>query len=193
MRTASYLLSKTFVVLLAFLVTGCGTIKAYPGPERPEHELAIITRSCMSAGELGNSYLDGIEFCSNDIAVLPGEHKLSASRIMKGQPYNCRSYDRFDSAGYDTCRDEREEEIRKGRSARSCDTYSYTKTVTECMVEHTEYSCNEALNLRAGGRYSLVAEPNDLERGLTLFSSTGERPRHLSCIYRSTWTTNQEM
>lgn len=141
--------------LLICVLSSCGPIKAYPGNELPLSQVAVVTTSCMGESSLHHLRLDGTEFCFRDIAVLPGTHRFEVGREDRSAPFDCYTRDEFDSSGYASCRDDREEDIRKDRSPRDCYESDYHHDVTYCTVTHTYYRCTLDTGLDAGKTYEV--------------------------------------
>ncbi len=78
--------SKLLPILFFFAVfiTGCTPIKMYPGPERPDSELAIIMFKphSIDGQELPSRSLS--TFWSREIQVLPGIHEFTLRQGFRG-------------------------------------------------------------------------------------------------------------
>jgi hypothetical protein len=97
-----------FIILLSFFCLACAPRQGYPGPERPLSEVSVIRRGSLSSDILfGSGSVDGLEFNSFGVAVLPGRHTVAVKWRLKGPKLSCESYGDFDSSGYDYCRERR--------------------------------------------------------------------------------------
>ncbi len=85
-RLAGFIL----LLIITIVVSGCGTMKAYPGPELPREQLAIIKEGAADFKILGRTSViairavDGLKRGHGDetIAIKPGRHNLSVQLVL---------------------------------------------------------------------------------------------------------------
>ena len=70
--------SAALLLLTAFAVSGCGTMKAYSGPELPPEEIAFIKPERSLGSRVTITSVDGkkADFGNNSYSVKPGRHEL---------------------------------------------------------------------------------------------------------------------
>ena len=75
--------SAALSLLIAVAVSGCGTMKAYSGPELPPEEIAVIKPERMLGQRVTITSVDGKEadFGINSFAVKPGRHEVAVNTV----------------------------------------------------------------------------------------------------------------
>jgi hypothetical protein len=145
---------NALVIILALLTAGCSATRLYPGPERPDSEISLIT---LTDGSLT---LDGVaEGLGDGFKVLPGEHAFSFSIAfsdpLPGVP--CRIEPRFDSYGYEACMHKREKDLAKdGYSDHTCHRWEYTERYRICLENVYSGSCQGSISTSPGAEYTLA-------------------------------------
>lgn len=182
-------LSCAILALLTLISTACGRILLYSGPELPDDRVAILSRpfGAYSLAELSSTYIDGVGFEFKEVAALPGDHVVEATRVIKGRPYDCSSRQEFDTSGYDSCRDEREKDIINGKHPGECYTSTYTTTVTECTVPYTQYVCSAKVRLSPNEKYTFRSQGAGVAP-MQLYGERSGKSQNLPCREGSSWT-----
>lgn len=67
------------IALLLVSLSGCGTMKAYEGPELPQSQVAILKGTELFAYHVKPMFIDGkpTYLMKNKVAVLPGRHVVT--------------------------------------------------------------------------------------------------------------------
>jgi len=134
--------------------TGCSPRQGYPGPERPLSEVAVISPGSFSSDVLyGSANVDGMDFRSNGIALLPGSHKVTVSWRLKGPKLSCEKTSDFDSWGFNSCR---KQERKRNRSEQNCSCWDYVSVTEVCQHEVVPVTCADKIDMEAGVEYELV-------------------------------------
>jgi hypothetical protein len=188
----SIILRRVCTFALLLVLSGCGTVRLYEGPSRGEENVAILTRKCITSSVtgLGDSYLDGVLFCLDDIEMLPGDHHLRVFRDEKGTPYDCHVNEEFDSYGWNNCLNEQREAAAKGQSYAGCYTSTYTKVVTNCAVPRTRHTCEQHIQFRAGTHYVLKSGGSG-NAPMLVYNDHGGEPITVPCILTNNWVTRE--
>lgn len=185
---------KQFVASISLLLalSGCGTIRLYEGPARADEDVALLTRKCVwsSPGGLGDSYLDGVLFCMDDVEMLPGHHHLRVFRDEKGAAYDCTVDESFDSYGWQNCLNEQQRAAAKGKSFAGCYTSTYTRITTNCAVPRTRHTCEQYVQFSAGTRY--VLQSGGIGNApMLVYSDNDVEPIRIPCILTHNWVTRE--
>jgi len=149
---------------LALLVGGvlgalvaCTPIKGYPGLERPQEEVALVT---VASNYINRAVTEGREFGAAGIRLLPGSHHFELSASHGEPPYGCRPYTIVDTYGFDRCQKEREADFRKGKKdPKDCLLSTYTKHRRTCLRDYRDSACEIILSLLPGKEYELEVPP----------------------------------
>jgi hypothetical protein len=179
------------------MLSGCGAIKAYPGPELPDDQLSLLrVQQPIFAAYAGSINLTpkafnlfGSNLNSDVVKVLPGEYPLRVTRQWR-EPSDCYERQEFDSSSYDSCLRLRDENLRKGKYASSCYVADFTKLIQNCEVKKTYYSCEKTVPLKANTRYTI--EDIGGKEGLMRLVPSDGSPVKLPCKYHSDETVRED-
>jgi hypothetical protein len=121
-----------------------------PGPERPDTEISKIAPDFNPPeATLRDAVLDGIDFDSLGIAVLPGTHQLYVTWGARGRKLDCDRFSEFDDSGYESCLDDR-------KRRKDCSCWDYVEIEERCTYEVVELECQKSITTAAGRSYAIV-------------------------------------
>lgn len=179
------MVDKIWISILLLLLSACGPIQGYPGPELPPERIATIKKQ----GDIYQTFVDGQSFTGRGITVLPGRHRLETTRRAVGEGYDCRRSEEFDSYGYESCRDRRDEAIRDHKDPPSCSVSSYTTVYHDCYYDYARHFCQADVTLKAGQLYFVKDHVRNFDVNPMYFSNqAGGEAVTLSCKFDSKWT-----
>ena len=155
MRTQSKIV--TIILCAVLMLTACGPIKGYPGPERPQNEVSVIT--WRNSYEVFKIVVDHQAYERNDyslnmmkrgIGVLPGLHSVSfvAEGYIDSPP--CQLYVSHSSprTDYESCENEGVEMSKCYRTK--------TDTTYVCNVPVLRGACQGQFTTEAGKTYTIT-------------------------------------
>ncbi len=176
------------LVGLVFLsiLPGCFATKGYPGPERPDEELIILTVDNESDWiNLDDAYANGVNFGMGGIKLLPGKQEFSLNVDVKEPPENCHSYSSMNYSSYEECL--------KKRSG--CDCFDYLSIYRRCDRRVRNGNCGGVVVGTAGKQYQVVLRrkgPHKVDSHIVERNST-KRAGQVSCdIYGAESTETEE-
>ena len=145
-----WLFRACLLVSLAVSETSCAPTKGYPGPELPDEQLSIIYTSYdANSIAIGEAAMNGIEFGSSGIKVLPGAQDFEMEIAVKQPPHHCYSYPDFDHYGYNEC-------LKKAsKKYQACDCWDYLSVYQNCYREVHDGTCRGTVNTVAGRQYDI--------------------------------------
>lgn len=180
--------------LLAGL-SACAPIRGYSGPERPKEQIAIVS---FAAGNITRAIVQGQEFGTTGISLLPGTYAFEMA-VSHGQPpYHCHPYTTLDTYGFDQCQKTRADDLRKGKKRpRECSLTAYTQQRQTCWRDYRDAHCTVTLILEPGMAYELEVPPSIVEppRALAATLVDGQRlrlPTHGACTVVGTRTEQED-
>ena len=142
------LLKISLFPALALVLTHCSPVKGYVGPELPDTSLSIITVEYDSnSTEFKNAEINGIEFGTAGIKVLPGEQIFEIEVGFKDRPQGCRAYAELNNYSYNQCLDKKE--------SYKCDCWDFLETHERCYRQIHDNVCRGDMRTGAGGQYEI--------------------------------------
>lgn len=143
------------LLCVTFFNTACAPIKGYPGPERPDQELAILEWELDSQNiEVANATTAGVEFSSSGIKLLPGPNRLSFGVTVKGYRHSCDTYGDMNYSSYEDCMDD----VDKGKK-KSCNCWDYLTVRRKCYRTGYDGACSGDYQTKIGMKYQIRVRP----------------------------------
>jgi hypothetical protein len=171
-------------VVNLFIVSGCGPIKGYPGPDRPSFELVTIATSSTSARNLTLCEVDGIAFAARPVQILPGHHLLRTQLKKFGIGENCGMDRELDNCP--TCRQTREAHCRRDNPndpALCSSLWQREEMHVMCDYEHLSFDCSLETTISEPGIYEIsVTQESD---GVRLTGAALDVPFRCSYLGRT--------
>lgn len=168
-------------VALAILTSACAPIKGYPGPDRPDAELAVLQLEYDSSSiRVSDARTNGVEFSSTGVKLLPGQHTFAARISVLEPPDHCYAYPQMDHYGYSKCLDKHER----------CDCFSYLSVHRKCTFRVRDGECEGKFKGEANSRYDILVSRSAEGADLTVVEAgSARRAGAGSCDVDGPWRT----